>query len=275
MEIEPRRTIADRNMPQRPSGQAERWGFSALLAGAAMVMALAQPLEAKQSPGRQISEQALAVSRVITADSLDNVSPLELGDIPNGCLPRAVIFNDAVATKRDGALAKVVVTKEGKHAVLLCMEKNKIYAYDGYLGSFYIGSDPNILTNPDALEKGITTGIQNQAEKAAALGDFIKEDTNSSKRVDAQRARGAVINLVKQMDPKRMPMTILIKDQEGTSHLCVSFLYNGKIYLYSPQSGTASFDIPDKDNNLSELVSAVAVKKYGSGLNISGVSLGL
>jgi hypothetical protein len=69
-----------------------------------------------------------------------------------------------------------------------------------------------------------------------------------------------------------MPFAVLIQAPKGENYPCATFLYNGKIYLYSPQSGTASHEVPDEETNLYNLIHIVASKKYGFGVKISNLS---
>ena len=250
--------------------EAQRPGGISIIG--AVVAAFIQPLQADIISVDRTSIKDSDISQAITAPNLENIAPLQLGDLPNGCLPRSIIFNDYVASKRSGLLSRIIITKGGRHAILLCMENQKIYAYDGYLGSFYISSDQTILNKPNELYNNIEKKLKLQSFRSQKQGTYILEPVCERNKITRERALNAVINLVKIMEMKRMPFAVLIEAPKGENYPCATFLYNGKIYLYSPQSGTASHEVPDEETNLYNLIHIVASKKYGSGVKISNLS---
>jgi len=260
MEIEPRRSIADRSLPTPQKGVFERWGFNAFLAGAAMVMGLAQPLEAKQSPGRQISEQALAVSRVIKSSSLENLPPLELGDMPNGCLPRAVIFLDAIRSVRPELSANLAAAENGHHSVGVISDGKNLYGYDGYNGGFLLSNDLAVLKNPRRLEKTI-----NELTKKQVMVAYEKENRilDIDGPIDRDRSLVCVRNVVGKMSKDRLPMVFGFSTEKGELP-CALFFFNKNMYVYSPASGTLGIPIPEEgDLDVVPLLNAIGKIKFG------------
>ena len=192
---------------------------------------------------------------------LTTVPALDVGDMPRGCVPRAVLFIDAARTARRELSVNLVVAEGGKHAVAILSDGRRLFGYDGYNGSFLIGTDVSLVRAPQRLESRVQSLVTRQImvayERKTRVLDIPGEMTKA-------RALDVVRNTVARMAKDRIPTAFgyRLDDREEP---CAMFVFAGRLYVYSPLSGTLNRPIPNGNEiDILPILKAIGQRKYGS-----------
>jgi len=192
---------------------------------------------------------------------LSTVPALDVGDLPRGCVPRAVLFVDAVRSVRPEINANVVATEQGKHAVAILSDGKRVFGYDGYNGGFSIGGDMAILRAPYRFEKKLQDLVTKQIMVAYERGTRVLDIEGEMTKA---RALSVIGNLVSRMAKDRMPMAFGYTTDEGEQP-CAMFVYCGRLYVYSPYAGTLNRPIPEGEQvDLLAILADIGKRKFGS-----------
>ncbi|WP_415907020.1 hypothetical protein [Oleiharenicola sp. Vm1] len=192
---------------------------------------------------------------------LSTVPALDVGDLPRGCVPRAVLFVDTVRAVRPEIRANVTVTEQGKHAVAVLSDGKRVFGYDGYNGGFSLGNDMALLRAPYRFEKKLQEFVTKQIMVAYERGTRVLDIEGEMTKA---RALNVVGNLIARMAKDRLPMAFGYSTDEGEQP-CAMFVYSGRLYVYSPFSGTLSRPIPEGEEiDMLSILADIGKKKYGS-----------
>ena len=244
MEIEPRRPIADRRMPSPPNGLAERWGFNALLAGAAMVMALAQPLKAQTFKNQQ-NEQSNNYSQlgkpepraiVHTRGLPREIEEYRAARIDRGCLIEAIVFADWLMTRDfDGKhkAASIVSVdpkmgdKNQRHAMVVFTHNDKFYTWDMNYGSQSIDAN-GCKTMAEAAKKTFEKMYENDLKNYEAGEGKI----NIQKNVPIASSSNPLDVAVDRLNETR-PVLIIGVKKDGYEKSAIATIFEGDLYIFS------------------------------------------